>query len=324
MASNWKNSKPHLELLSKFIRFNSLDKLLSNEYYSSSWKEFLEESPKKAFERFINEGYLNKSNLNDMLDYSFKVTELKTLCKSKGLSTSGKKSDLIDRLIKTDKKGMMSEVKSIKIYSCSDSGLNLAQDYLDMRLEEKRIAEEKVYESLKKKDFKSASQIMIDYERNQVFPRGLGINWNSIGIENYVSGLRELFENTPKILRNIPDEKLKILRIEAGFSFLWGGRTTNYFKNYDKFSERFDNDVSLRMMSFYATHKNTLANYCANSDVVVGVKILPAQDACDECKKLAEKLYRLSEEIPELPHADCTNIMGCRCCYLPQTILCSS
>lgn len=60
---DWKKSKAHYELLSKFIKCESFDKLTKDEYWASAWKEVLKESPQKAIERLIKEGYLENAKL---------------------------------------------------------------------------------------------------------------------------------------------------------------------------------------------------------------------------------------------------------------------
>lgn len=47
-----------------------------------------------------------------------------------------------------------------------------------------------------------------------------------------------------------------------------------------------------------------------------GVQITAADDCCDYCKQFANKIFDLNN-IPLLPHAGCTNKMGCRCNIFP-------
>jgi hypothetical protein len=53
-----------------------------------------------------------------------------------------------------------------------------------------------------------------------------------------------------------------------------------------------------------------------NSDVLEGVGILSAADACYACQQIANKVYPF-EDVPEIPNENCTSMGGCRCTYIP-------
>ena len=103
---NWKKSKAHFELLSKFIKCESLEHFTDNNQRLSGWSEVLKESPKKSIQRFINEKLLQEANLHDSLESLLRGNELKALCSERGLKVSGKKSELVERLIANDELGM--------------------------------------------------------------------------------------------------------------------------------------------------------------------------------------------------------------------------
>jgi hypothetical protein len=77
-----------------------------------------------------------------------------------------------------------------------------------------------------------------------------------------------------------------------------------------------NNETAARMFSFYSSHKANIANYRLNGDVVIGVKILAAQSACDACKHISGKEFTLDDVI-ELPYEQCTSEKGCRCTLVP-------
>jgi hypothetical protein len=83
----------------------------------------LGEHPKKAIKRFLDEGILIEADLPKLLNYKFIISQLKTMCKDKKLPVSGKKAELISRLIQADEKGMLQEVEGLKLLCCSEIGL---------------------------------------------------------------------------------------------------------------------------------------------------------------------------------------------------------
>ncbi len=310
-------SKAQLELLCKFRNGNTTKELTSNEFWKSAWEGVLKQSVKKTIQEFVNQNLLIPAGLPIILDYTYKATELKGFCKEKGLKVSGKKEELINRLIENNEMEMKNKVRGVSVLVCSEIGNQIVQNYLNWKKEEQEKADEKVINALISKEYKTAIMVMIDYERNQVFPRGLGVDWNHMGVNNFEAGLRELSLNNPKSLIDIPKDKLELLKVLAGFSFLWGGRKTNKFNDLERFSEKFDNETCQALLVGYIQSKNSLDNYRNNSDVIAGVQISSGDDSCPECQKLMGKVYKLSEFIPELPHPECTHKMGCRCCYLP-------
>ena len=67
------------------------------------------------------------------------------------------------------------------------------------------------------------------------------------------------------------------------------------------------------------SNKETLEGYL-RSGVVKAVEVLPAENACDACKKWGGKKIALKKAIkkPPLPIKDCHNEQYgyCRCCYV--------
>jgi hypothetical protein len=75
LGVDWKKSKAHLLLLSKFIHPQKPDDF-SN---SDIWENALKEKPSQAIRRFQGEGLIEIAGLESTLDYKFKVFELKEI-----------------------------------------------------------------------------------------------------------------------------------------------------------------------------------------------------------------------------------------------------
>lgn len=160
---------------------------------------------------------------------------------------------------------------------------------------------------------------MIEYEVQQVFKRGMGIDWNKVEVSEYSTGLSILSSSSPKILSDVSKENLEIIRLAAGFNYLWGQRNLEILSGLSDFSKRFDNETCADLLTSYVYNQNSLRNYRSNSDVISSVEIYTCNDdvVCPECKKIASKKYKLSGEVPELPYPGCTCEHGCRCTYAP-------
>jgi len=286
---------------------------------SDNWKTVLGESPQQAIKRFLDEGVLAQANLNAQLDYKFKATELKDMLKKRALAVSGRKFDLIQRLGQADPEGMKQAVAGLIVFLCSELGLKTAEQYLAREKAKRSKVEQQIIEYLRQRKFKEASVMVASYEAEQVFPRGIGIDWKYYNPARDIAVLNTIFDSKPKILACLNDSQLDALRLSAGMIYLWG---TNQGKKWlpPNFETELamDNDAASRMFFFYATHRVNVANY-RQSRVVKQVEILAAQDSCDACKKISGKRFKL-DEVLELPYEHCTHEMGCRCTLLPITM----
>lgn len=180
--------------------------------------------------------------------------------------------------------------------------------------EKRAQAERQVMEYLVRRKFKEASLAVASFEAEQVSPRGMGIDWKHYNHKRDIEKLKTIFESKPpKIIANLGNEKLEVVRIAAAMMALWG---TNRAKKWlpDDFETGlpFDSDTTVRMLQFQAVHKDTLERY--HSSGVKYIEVLPVSDSCESCQKMAGK-HKIAEA-PELPNPNCTHKMGCRCCYL--------
>jgi len=314
LGFEWRKSNAHLLLLSKFLHPRTLDDFAT----SDAWKTVLGENPHQAIKRFLDQGVLMQADLRAQLDYKFKAVELKEMLKKRGLSVSGRKGDLIQRLIQADPQGMKQAVSGLTVLICSEQGREIAENYLANEKAQRRNVEQQVMGYLRQRKFKDASIAVAAYEAQQVFPRGIGIDWHHHDPAHDIAMLNAIFDGKPKILARLNESQSDTLRLVAGMMYLWGTNQGKEWLPPDFETElAIDNDAAARMFLFHATHRVNIANY-KRSGVVKQVEILAAQDSCDECKKISGKRFKLND-VPELPYEHCTHEMGCRCTLLPIT-----
>jgi len=214
---------------------------------------------------------------------------------------------------------MQREVSQLALLQCSEQGREIAETFLGEE-ESKRVAvEQRVLESLRRRNFKKASETVAEYEAQQVFWRGIGVDWENHDPEPDVVRLNIMFNEQPRILKGLSEEQKESLRIAAAMMNLWGTNSgKKWLSSTPDGDPPSDPDVAIRMWSFFASQKASLAEYRRNSDVVTHVAVSCAPNTCDACRRLAGKKYLLSKA-PELPHEHCTHKKGCRCAYLPIT-----
>lgn len=312
LGFDWRKSNAHLLFLSRFLHPKTPDDFAE----SDAWKTVLGENPKQAIKRFLDEGMLAQADLSAQLDYKYKVTELKDMLKKQGMTVSGRKSDLIQRLIQADPNEMKQVVSGLTILICSERSREIAEQYITNEKAKRSKIEQQVLDYLRQREFKEASVTVASYEAEQVFPRGMGVDWKHYDPKQDIPMLNIIFGSKPKILARLNDGQLDMLRLAAGMIYLCGTNKGQEWLPPDfQTGLAMDNNTAIRMFYFHALHQMNIYNY-GQSGVVKQVEILAMQDSCDACKKISGKRFKLNDVI-ELPYEHCTHEMGCRCTVVP-------
>jgi hypothetical protein len=303
---NWRNSKPHMQLLNKFLRPCSIEEFFKDNY----WDNLLGESAKQAIKHFFDEGALIQPTLFEQIDLKFKADDLKRLLKERGLPVSGKKADLINKLIQFDTNGAKEYVKEEKLLVCSEQGKVIAEKYLADILEKKNKCDNLVLECLKQRKFREACMAVATYEYEQ----GLsGDRFTTYDPTDDVVALNAIFSyKLPPLWQSIGGD-LEELRLAAGMDFLWGTKNAKWLPLLP------DTDMAKRRSAVWLFLHNGYYHRAMwgyrKTSVVPHVAVL-AGECCDNCKKLAGIKFTL-DKIPELPYKECTREQGCNCVVMP-------
>lgn len=306
-ASDWQASRAHLLLLSKFLFYASSDS------FPDYWNDVLGESPARAIKRFADEGYIEPCPLEAKVEMKFKAADLKDLLKQSGLKSSGRKVNLVARLIEYDRSSLEKMTGDIIRFQCTAIGRQPAEKFRADMEAERNQAEQHVLDLLMGRDFRGAAVRMGKYEAVQVFPRGMGIDWNRYNPESDMIVLKAVFDETPRLLMHIQHELLDVFRLGAGMMHLWGSNSAKkWFDEMPETGIHLDAETSIRMLVFFGIHRRNLSDY--RSADVRTVQVLGCNDeaSCPECRAIAGKRFPLSRT-PELPLPSCTCSNGCRC-----------
>lgn len=314
LANDWKKSPAHLLLLSKFLKPAVPGKFFEKD----EWNRTLSETPKKAIKRMVDDGMVVQANISDIIDAKYKASELKEMLIQRKLPATGRKDELISKLIQVDRKSMEKLTQGIQVYVCSEKGHQIAEQFLAQENDKRTNIEQEVMKALQDGNFKNACLLTAEFEATQVFWRGYNIDWKNYKAQNDVSKLKIIFTKTSGILESMQPDKLKQLRILAGMMLLWGENTAD--KWIDKTFETgisLDIDSAARILIALANNQISLQEF-RKGRMIGKVKVYGVNDKlmCSECKRLMELEFSI-DEAPELPHAKCTSKVGCRCYYHP-------
>lgn len=300
-----------LKFLSRFIRgsvFTADPK--------SFWTDLLHETPASAIKRFESNGLLTTASLSAKLDGEFKATEIKDFLRDRSLPVSGRKAECIERLMAADPVGMERKVASISAYICTPEGKEIAEKFLATEEERRRIAHEQSLNFLQKGNVREALATVAEFERQQVFPRGVGCDWNRSPTSDEINLVNEILAARPKILKGVPDDQWQTIQLAAAMVEIWGERSAKPWLPVTFIgSSNLDPETTVRMVMFAGKTKATLAQFRQSG--FTKIQVSGSDDSsCPTCRHMAGRKYPIAKT-PEVPCEHCTNEMGCRCMIMP-------
>ena len=248
------------------------------------------------------------------------VKELKVILRSESLKLSGKKAEIIERILQEAPLRANECSAGRAVVLPTDECISLASDW---KKEEKRLKQEArdlTFECLKEGQIRKAAEEVIRYESNALFPRGMGTGWGPGSADRLVDLVERILKCRPGNLKNVSDEDLQTIRLASAQSELWGspdegrnrlpeGIDTNSIIGMDP-------DIAANMVSSLAANKDRIERIRETIGDEAEVRILACGvSSCQYCQEREGNVYRL-DDAPDLPHEGCTSGYGCRCTYV--------
>lgn len=300
----------HSLFLSRFLR-PALPHLNGNERQLAEWTAALGESPESALDRFKTVGLLVpfSSTGDDMLASAihsiYGVAELKAMLKSRALKLSGKKNELVVRLLAADSHGIAREIGNLGLFHCSRDGAQLAAVF-EARKEE---AQRNAIAAIEAKDYAHAILQYQALENDLGFPK-----WEFERAPN-PAFIELVMTVNPRILAGCSAEVLARLRCAMALQCIAGRHAPRQILAGLDTGIRLDAETAARMIFFLARHVEDIRQWRE-----LGVRFVAhfaGAGACSICTALNGKKWSI-DEAPELPSAECSNDdLGCRCLYQP-------
>lgn len=306
---DWRKSPAHHLLLTKFLYPQDADRLARSE----DWKKALGEDPSKAIRRFMEEGLLESIELTELVDKRYRVSDLREMLRQRGLETAGRKDELISRLIGADPEGMKRAVSGMMFLRCSPQGRQIAEEYLAREQTKREQVEQEVISALKRRSFRDAVLKIASYEAEQVFPRGMGIDWKHYDPSNDVEMLQVIFQTKPRRLSFLTDAQLENVRVAAGMRVLmWDvGQAVKWLEANQTTELGISCEMAVFDLESSARFRVEIARLRQLGYKWVRIHTCNDSHVCEACKRLSSKRYSI-ERVPDLPYEKCTSEV-CRC-----------
>lgn len=299
----------HSLLLSRFVS-PAAPRLDVNARGLSEWTAALKEPPESAIERFKRANLLvpfspsTPEALSQALASIYGAAQLSTMLKLRGLKTSGRKDELIARLVDADREALLREISALDLYHCSDAGRRLASRFE----ERKQQAYADAVAAIGAKDYARAIREYQAIEDDLGFPK-----WEFEGSPK-PAFIELVMTVTPAILDGCSEEVMSRLRMAMALQCLSGRNVPrNLLRGVDT-GIRLDAETAARMIYFLARHTEDIQKW--KQMRITHVTHFAAAGSCSVCTSFNGQKWRI-DQAPELPHALCTHQYGCRCLYLP-------
>lgn len=308
-TKSWRETPAFLQYLSRYLI--PKEPVIEDE----EWERVLKVKPSVVNKRFLQEGVLKEGELPDKLAY-LKATELKEILKRQRQKLSGKKDDLVQRVLAGDLTQIGNAIDGVKVLACSGEGQELAQSYVDKKAEEEKQYEDNALQFIRDDKPVEAFRLAQKYWENQVFGPYHGIDWSKVQEKVYVEPFNLITEiETPLYNKfNISDDEIESVQIGAKMALLMhSNQVKKRWGLPNKIGDGSDmNEVALILIR-QAGHVRELLNH-HGKDYLLAVYIYALKGSCDECRKYHGRGYAL-DKVPLLPHLDCKHKKGCRCSY---------
>jgi hypothetical protein len=252
------------------------------------WAAKLGEPSDAVFRRCIDAGLIATAVTQQILDRGYKMEELKPLLKARGIKSSGKKAEMIDRLIVSDPDWCKSQTNSSRFYVRTPDGQRLAEEICDGIGREKGKMEMRLTLLIHDGRYEEAFRTWTVWDEDEVFPRD---EW--LGIDNRETNPNYFVEMAHRIEKLLPVGK----REQAILNFLYG---------------RVSYEPDMLAATHAASYERDLIAW-REAPFVVGIRIEGPNNGT-ECSfaRLYEGCYRL-EDAPDYPFGPCDNEPCCVC-----------
>jgi hypothetical protein len=314
IPTNWSCSQPHLALLERFLLARDAEGGVPD-----FWAPAFGISPQFVINGMVAHGALEPVPLLEKIEICHTVAELKKILSSRGLKVSGKKTELVRRLLEADPKGMETLCAHRMILQCTPAASQAVSRWEAERAKAFETATDDVIAALRNRHFKAAICTADAYRKSKfelpVHPAQEAMTIKSAprSIEERANDLATVFTMHPKILEGLQPEQWEGLYLNYAVGELIGREAPE--KCMPEFTGIgvMNSATATRMLSFYVRHQSCLARWRElgiEKATIIGV------GGCEACLALKNKTFSL-DKLPELPYKDCTCGFGCRCTSRP-------
>lgn len=286
MSNSTEQSKAHRLFFAKVTSRGVFDL-----QYSDYWDKKLGESGMEVIRRFIAEGLIEPAPIKVAIDKKFTVEELKPHMKERGLKVSGKKDELVERIMAADPVWVQEQTKNGELHQRTREGSLLADEIYTSIGTESGEMEARLTGLIHDKKYEDAYRTWAEWDAGQVFPRD-----ELWGIDN----TRNISPTFIQMARSIATKLPAGERERAILNELYGKGTHD------------PRELAARHGASYERELMELRKLPS----AIGIRILPSPSPNLNCTKANDYAgcFKL-EDAPDYPFGPCDNEPCCICSW---------
>jgi len=251
VPANWATSQSHLALLEKFLSAREV-----KSSFLEFWAPAFGMNPQRVIDGLVAHG---------ALELAPTVADLKMMLSSRSLKVSGKKADLIQRLLEADPKGLEVLYAHRMNMQCTPAASQAVEAWKVECTKAFETAADNVIAALRNRHFKEAISVADVYRKSKfelpVPPAqaAMTIKSASRSIKEREDDIAKVFTIRPKILEELQPEQWEGLYLNyAVWQLLGRVAPDKCMPGFDDFGVM-DSETATRMLSFYIRHQSNLA-----------------------------------------------------------------
>jgi len=277
-------------------------------YRPDPWTAALGCPSTEAVQHMVDHGFLCKAPIQVVIE-SRSRKELLDMLQERRLPVTGNKVVCAARLITADPSSMQAIADRDELLLCTDIGRTVAEHFLEEELSFKRDAHATALTAIEAGNYLEA----VEQAQSVLARRVVGGGDDLFGLypERCVSIITRIMAARPTLLRDLPEPSWEPLRLAASMDSIFQDKAETWIPAGTPAHPRLSHDACCRMLLFSASQSFNLSVFRA-SDYVRAVKLLTGPDLCEACSRDDQIEYSL-DDVPELPHAECTCKIGCPC-----------
>ena len=304
--------------LAEFRNGSSVTWISDKEYYKTKIYSFYLGDLKKIISSLTKDGLLRLMTPEEIFSKDNKITDLKEECKKRGLKVSGKKDELVARIMEADPDLRKNLEKQNDQLICTTTGQIAVNEFYERMKQQEKDLQTLVFALFEEKRYKDAANAVEQIRNRRVFPDWWMDDFTSqLSLDVEEKEVEMIWKETPKALSGLKKAFLDKARFWISWDMLWG---TNHIREFEKEPTNVDGlsiGQVMQALMIYATGKRQLADL-QKTRVFKGVRIVGlAKDTvlCPECQKLTNKVYDL-KKAPVIPNEKCQNPAPCPLSYI--------
>lgn len=316
-AANWDQDERYLHFLWALKGGIYLDHLA----HLTHFEPILGCDVREAFDEMWQLGCLRAPEAEESLA-ELTVKQLKPLLQENGLKVSGKKAELIERILKGVDAEHLPKVKEGG-YRLTSSALERVISWDEDRKQKRDAIGMRAYALIKERRIEEAVAVACDFEASKVFPRGMGTDWKSPSLRARMAGdCRLALQARPLRLKSLSEEQLEKVRLACVVHDLCATyMDSDWLLNASEpISEDSLCDFILDIktnISFQATQR-----VAVESGTKLTYQVVRVAADCQSCQAVDGVVFDPGSA-PELPMEECTGKPPClvHCTLLVRPLL---